>query len=92
MMDAVEIIYSERFKKQHAPLSDEIKKKAMKAVQLFTENVLHPSLRLHKLSGKLEGLWSISLDKNYRILLRPMKGNVYLFIAIGPHAIYEKNS
>lgn len=90
MTKAIEIVYSQRFKKQHAQLSEDIKKKAVKAVRLFTENVLHPSLRLHKLTGKLDGLWSLSIDRNYRVLLRPMKGNSYLFIAIGPHAIYDK--
>ena len=90
MTKEIEIIYSQRFKKQHAQLSDDVKIQAVKAVRLFQKNVLHPSLRLHKLSGKLRGLWSISLDRKNRIIIRPMENNTYLFISIGPHAIYEK--
>ena len=90
MSNEPEIIYSERFRKQHKNLPEDIKKKSVKTVRLFLENVLHPSLRLHKLSGPLEGLWSISIDKKYRITLRPLKNNMYLFISIGTHAIYGK--
>lgn len=92
MRKQVEIFYSVRFRKEHATLSHEVKVKVkmVKAVEFFTENVLHPSVRLHKLSGKLKGLWSISIDRKHRILVRPMKGNTYLFISVGNHSIYEK--
>jgi mRNA-degrading endonuclease YafQ of YafQ-DinJ toxin-antitoxin module len=90
MKKEVDIMYSQNFQKQHAKLSDDVKKKAAKAVGLFSESILHPSLRLHKLSGKLEGLWSLSIDRKHRIILRPMKGNTYLFLSIGRHSIYEK--
>lgn len=90
MSNEPQIIYTDRFKKQHRLLSDEIKRKSAKAVCLFLENVLHPSLRLHTLSEPLKGLWSISIDKKYRITLQPIKGNTYLFVSIGTHAIYDK--
>ena len=90
MNNAVQVIYSERFKKQHRTLEYSVKKKAAKTVSLFLKNVLHPSLRLHKLSGPLEGLWSISIDQKYRIILEPMDDHTYLFVSIGTHAIYEK--
>ena len=90
MTSSIRIIYAERFKKQHTLLQDLVKKKAAKAVNLFLKNVLHPSLRLHKLSGTLEGLWSISIDQKYRIILEPMNDHTYLFVSIGSHAIYEK--
>ena len=90
MSKTVDVLYSKGFKKQHAALPDDIKRKAAKAVGFFMENVLHPSLRIHKLSGKLKGLWSISIDRRCRIIMRPMKDNTYLFISIGDHAIYEK--
>lgn len=84
------ILYSRRFQTQHAALPLEIKKKGVRIIKLFLENVLHPSLHLHKLSGSLKGLWSISIDVKYRIILQPMKDNVYLFVSVGTHAIYEK--
>lgn len=84
------ILYTRRFEKQHESLPREIKIKAEKTIELFLENILHPSLRLHKLSGPLMGLWSISIDRNYRIILEPMKDNTYLFHSVGTHAIYKK--
>ena len=89
---SVEIIirYAPSFRKEHKKLPDEIKKKTLKAIRFFQENPLHPSLRLHKLSGPLDGLWSISLDRRYRIIFRSLPENAYYFISIGTHSIYEK--
>ena len=36
---------------------------------LLQANPHHPSLRLHALSGKLEGLHSVSINLSYRITL-----------------------
>lgn len=66
-----------------------IQKKAFKVEKLFRENPFHPSLRLHKLKGKLEGLWSISVDRKNRIIFKPLENGLILFISIGMHAIYE---
>jgi mRNA-degrading endonuclease YafQ of YafQ-DinJ toxin-antitoxin module len=40
-----------------------------KTLRLLEANPFHPSLRLHKLSGKLEELHSVSLDMQYRITM-----------------------
>jgi len=34
-----------------------------------------PSFRLHELTGKLKGLWSISVTANWRITFRFVNGN-----------------
>ena len=52
------IHYNETFAKQFRTLPKIIQKKAVKAETLFRTNPFHPSLRLHKLEGKLKGLWS----------------------------------
>ncbi len=83
------IFYSERFKKQHKNIPYEMKKKAMRTIDLFLQNPLHPSLRLHKLSGALQGYWSLSIDRKYRIIVEPLQDNSYLLISIGTHAIYD---
>jgi len=85
------IHYDENFKKQFLVLSKKIQKKACKAEAFFRNNPFHPSLRMHKLEGKLKDLWSISLDKKYRIVFKPMNDGVILFVSIGIHAIYEKH-
>ncbi|MGE3279284.1 MAG: type II toxin-antitoxin system YafQ family toxin [Candidatus Altimarinota bacterium] len=86
----VETIHtSQHFRKQFTELPKSIKEKALKTEELFRANPFHPSLRLHKLKGKLEGLWSISLDRKHRIIFKSMEDSSILFISIGTHAIYE---
>ena len=83
------IHYNGAFEKQFRGLPKNIQKKALKAEKLFRSNPFHPSLRLHKLDGKLKGLWSISLDMKYRIVFKPLEDGVILLISIGLHSIYE---
>jgi len=85
------IHYDSGFEEQFLGLPKDIQKKAIKAEKLFRKNPFYPSLRLHKLHGKLKGLWSISLDMKYRIIFKVMDDGVILFVSVGIHAIYEKN-
>lgn len=84
-----EIHYNREFGTQFAALPALIQKKACKMERLFRANPFHPSLRLHKLKGKLEGLWSLSIDRKYRIIFKPLENGVLLFVSVGMHAIYD---
>ncbi|MEG3838969.1 type II toxin-antitoxin system mRNA interferase toxin, RelE/StbE family [Microcoleus sp. herbarium14] len=37
-------------------------------LELLSEDCFHPSLRTHKLTGDLSGIWWCSIDYDYRIL------------------------
>lgn len=89
-MKVQSIHVTDDFHKQFLKIPRIIQIKASKAEKLFRENPFHPSLRLHKLRGKLDGLWSISLDRKYRIIFKPQDDGVMLFISIGLHAIYDR--
>jgi len=89
-MQVKEVFYNKKFESLFLALPRKIQKKACKTEELFRENAFHPSLRLHKLKGKLEGLWSISIDMKYRIVFKSLKDGNVLFISIGQHTIYEK--
>ena len=54
-----------RFIKKHP----ELKERYKKTLSLLMNNPHHPSLRLHKLQGKLNKYYSISITINYRIVL-----------------------
>lgn len=84
-----EVVVDKEFKDQFQGLPLAIKRKALKAETLFKENPFHPSLRLHKLKGKLAGLWSISLDKSYRIIFESLEDGNILFVSVGRHSIYK---
>jgi len=83
------IEYSSRFVKQLKKLPKDIIDIAIKKEKLFKLNPLHPSLRLHELHGKLKNLWSISLNKNYRIIFQRQQDGTILFVSIGKHDIYK---
>mgnify|MGYP000595594211 FL=1 len=54
-----------KFIKQHPNVAGQYKK----VLQLLEIDPYHPSLRLHGLKGKLQGLSSVSINMNYRIVL-----------------------
>ena len=54
-----------KFLKQHPDLRSQY----LKTLQLLEANPLHPSLRLHALRGRFDGLHSVSINLSYRITL-----------------------
>lgn len=83
------IAQANKFKKQWAVLPREVKHRAQRCIEKFCDNPFHPLLRLHQLSGKLDGFWSISINLKYRIIFEVVSETA-LFQSIGSHAIYEK--
>lgn len=47
----------------------ELRGQYLKTLQLLEANPFHPSLRLHALHGRLQGLHSVSINLSYRITL-----------------------
>jgi addiction module RelE/StbE family toxin len=65
-------------------------KKIKKQLKLFAENPRHPSLRTHKLQGNLSDSWSISIERNIRILFYKNNEEVVFFL-IGTHEqVYKR--
>ena len=54
-----------RFLKRHP----ELKNQYAKTLALLAINPHHPSLRLHALAGRLQGVHSVSINLSYRITL-----------------------
>ncbi len=84
-----EIHYSKKFVKEIKKLPKEVFILAVNKEEIFKNNPLHPSLRLHELHGKFKGIWSISLTNNYRIIFERMPNGDILFISVGKHDIYK---
>lgn len=57
-------------------------KKTAKCMWLLSENLNHPSLRLHKLAGSK--IYSISVDMKIRILIRIDDQEIHL-LRVGTH-------
>ena len=57
-----------------------------KTLRLLELNPFHPSLRLHKLNGKLEKLYSVSINISYRICIDfIINEDKIILIYIGKH-------
>lgn len=65
-------------------------KKVNKQLRLFKENPKHPSLRMHKLQGDLSNTWSITIERNIRMIYY-FSNNKIVFFLIGTHdEVYKK--
>lgn len=68
------------FLRKHPELEEEFVKK----LDLLCNNPFNPSLRTHKLGGKLKEHWALWLTYEYRILFILEKDKIYL-TNIGSH-------
>jgi len=68
----------------------ELRQQYVKTLQLLKANPFHPSLRLHALSGKWQGLQSVSINLSYRITLELLiREKEIVPINVGDHdAVY----
>ena len=71
-----------RFLRRHPQL----KAQYAKTLALLQANPHHPSLRLHPLAGKYQGLHSVSINLSYRITLElVIQGQTVRPINVGDH-------
>ena len=62
-----------------------------KQIKLFESNHKHPSLRTHKLTGKLANRWSISVSRGLRMIYIILDNDVAYFVDLGTHdQVYKK--
>ena len=63
-----------------------------KTLLLLEANPHHPSLRLHALRGRLQGLHSVSINLSYRIPLEVLiEGQTLIPIDIGSHDLVTRS-
>jgi addiction module RelE/StbE family toxin len=83
----MKIFFSQEFEKKIKKITKKDKRlldKLESLLIIFQKNIFHPSLRLHKLEGKQNNCWSISVNRKIRIILK-IEGDVAYFIDIGNH-------
>jgi addiction module RelE/StbE family toxin len=83
------IYYSSYFKKSLRKYSS-YKVQIIKKLKKFIENPFDPSLKTHKLTGKLSSYWSFSIDYNLRIIFEFIDKESVGLIDIGTHEIYKR--
>lgn len=81
------VYYSPYFIKQYRKLTNKnklLKLSIKKVINQFLKSPQNPSLRLHKLKGKMVDDWSISVEANIRIIFTYVKDGI-LLVDIGNH-------
>jgi addiction module RelE/StbE family toxin len=77
--------YFKKLKKFIKKLPDVLDRYA-KTIELLEIDPYHPSLRLHKLRGKLQEYYSVSITMQYRVVIDfVIKENEIIPINIGTH-------
>ena len=84
----INLIWGSSFKRAYKKVivaNPDLKPKIAQALKTFADNPLHPSLRTHKLSGKLKGLWAFVVAYDCRVVFQFLDDQDVLLIDIGKH-------
>jgi mRNA-degrading endonuclease YafQ of YafQ-DinJ toxin-antitoxin module len=84
----VEVSFSSPFKrafKKRIQGNAELEARFWQKLEQFTIDPFAPSLKTHKLSGKLKEFWSFSVDYNERVLFYFVEEGKAVFVDIGSH-------
>ncbi|MBI5414945.1 plasmid stabilization protein [Candidatus Peregrinibacteria bacterium] len=83
------LIFTESYEKRAKEFlrrHSELKNQYAKVIKLLSINPYHPSLRLHRLHGKLSMFYSVSINISYRITLQFLiNKDTIIPIHIGKH-------
>lgn len=80
------ISYSNKFKKQYKKLPNIIQNKFKERVNLFLINQNSEILRIHKLQGRLDDLYSLNVTGDVRAIFDRVSEEKIEFVAIGSHS------
>ncbi len=78
--------YHRRFDKHFCKLPLKIQQKTIEKIALFIDNPFSPLLNNHALSGRQEGMRSISITGDFRAIYDPVSASDALFVDIGTHS------
>lgn len=87
----MDVNVSPRFKRAYKKLPAYLKDDFDKKITLFIQNPNHPSLRTHKLRGRLQTCLAFRLRDGYRVLFEFSSADTINLLNVGPHDIYEKS-
>jgi len=86
----MKIYYSPKFERLYKKLPKDTQLLAEKKERIFRQDPFHPTLKTHKLKGKLFEFWAFSVDYKYRIIFEFLGNKSECrFHSIGGHDIYD---
>jgi addiction module RelE/StbE family toxin len=63
----------------------ELKDRFWEAMEMLAKDPFQPRLRTHKLTGRLEGIWTFSISFDCRVIFKFLSKTEILLIDIGRH-------
>jgi len=84
----MEVSFSSPFKrafKKRIKGNEDVEERFWQKLERFSGNPYDPSLKTHKLSGKLKEFWSFSVDYDARVLFYFTDDGKAVFVDIGSH-------
>ena len=85
----MEIQYTPAFIRQLNALEIDLQEETYEKIDLFRHRKNHQKLKVHKLTGRLAGRYSFSVNYRYRIVFSYITKDVAVFLAIGDHDVYK---
>ncbi|MBI4652887.1 type II toxin-antitoxin system mRNA interferase toxin, RelE/StbE family [Candidatus Kuenenbacteria bacterium] len=86
----MKINLSSRFKRSYKKTPQYIQNDFDKKISIFIKIPNHPSLKTHKLKGKLQKCLAFRLKDGYRVLFEFSNPETIDLLDIGPHNIYNR--
>lgn len=84
----IKISFSSSFKRAYnnrIKEDKELERKFWERVEMFIKNPFDKSLRTYKLSGRLQELWSFSIEYDVRVIFYFADNHKVVFVDIGKH-------
>jgi len=84
----IKVTWDQGFKrvyKKKVKNNEELKKRFWDAMELFSKEPFNPRFRTHKLTGRLEGLWALSVAYDCRVIFKFLSKDEVLLVDIGGH-------
>jgi len=81
----IKIYTAPQFKKSVQKIPYRIQITFQKKLKLFRQDPFYPSLKTHKLSGKMRNHYSFSVTYSYRVLFKFLDENSVFLVNISAH-------
>jgi len=86
----MKIVTNKKFDKKVQKQPIKIQKELKKRLYIFIEEINDPTLKTHKLSGKLKDMWSFNVSGDVRVVFDKSQKDVIILVDIGSHsALYS---
>jgi mRNA-degrading endonuclease YafQ of YafQ-DinJ toxin-antitoxin module len=87
----LEIAYTPSFIRMFKRLEPALREEVQEKIAVFQDTDNHQRLRVHKLTGRLSGQYSFSVNYAYRIVFMYGESKQEaILLAVGDHDVYKK--